>query len=1029
MTKFLKNIILTICLLIPSLASAQFYVTGDDPGRLKWYSVETDHFKIIYPEGVDSLARIYARKIEGFRLPASLTSGYISGEGDGKKMPVVIHAYNAANGSVAWAPKRMDLFTLPSAYDPDPMPWSTMLAVHESRHITQMQFGMTGRLKPGNWFFGEMWNILASLVYPGISTMEGDAVITETAWTSSGRGRTADFLNYYMTAFDQGDFRNWYKWRFVSQKYNAPDYYSLGYLTIGGLRYLYDCPDFMSQAYHLSARRPLKFTSFRKTIEKVSGKDFDEMFTEICDTMQAIWSNEAAARMPFIPADTVSAATRTYTDYTNLLMTDKGLYAIRNGHSDTPALVKIGEDGNARTIKRFAYEASGIRWSPYFNRIYWSEGSTDERWSLQSRSRIMYMETGTEKTGGLKNRELLFNPAPTASQAHMAVTEYEVNGRSALNVISGIDGRKIRRYEVPDTLQLIETAWLGNDIYATAVSDNGYGIYLLQLDENIDMKEEWETILAPQPVKIKDFSSYGNKLMFTCDRTGVNELYHLEPESRSLIQKTSTRYGASDFQYSIDGEWLYYSSQTLDGKRIFRTHKDSLISRTADFTARHTYPIAERLASQERKAAERIEPANDDTIEISGPERYRKLAHMFNVHSWTPVYVNVDNIMNMSYDYIWQAASLGASGIIQNRLATAIGEFGYSAHKDPFDPGKWRHSAHAELTYSGLYPVFEASVDFNDRAARQYKTTVYQTDGRNGIEVASSELGVPYIEGRLSVYLPLSFSSGGWYKGLVPKITYRISNDMFDSGVTMVEMEDHYSTFEGGTAISQNPVFAGRYEGRNGFRHSISGSLRAYTMLTTASSAVYPKWGIGLELGAMYNIESSSILSPMGYAYAYGYIPGIMPEHGIRLTATHQTSLNHKAYFSQSITNILPRGFSSYGAALSWLSIRNHDLTRITAEYAAPVFIGDISIWGRMFAIKRLVLVPHLDYTFTGNGSLLSAGGSLILDLHSILAFDWPCSIGVTASYNGGSAFNQVSQGIGIRMKHYHVGPTFNVTF
>ena len=1029
MTKFLKTIILTICLLIPLSGSAQFYVTGDDPGKLKWYSIETDHFQVIYPEGVDSLARIYARKIEGFRLPASLTSGYISGEGDGKKMPVVMHAYNAANGSVAWAPKRMDLFTLPSAYDPDPMPWSTMLAVHESRHITQMQFGMTGRLKPGNWFFGEMWNILASLVYPGISTMEGDAVITETAWTPSGRGRTADFLNYYMTAFDQGDFRNWYKWRFVSQKYNAPDYYSLGYLTIGGLRYLYDCPDFMSQAYHLSARRPLKFTSFRKTIENVSGKDFDEVFTEICDTMQAIWSKDAAARMPFIPADTVSAATKTYTDFTNLLMTDKGLYAIRKGHTDTPALVRIDEEGKARVIKRFAYQTSGIRWSPYFNRIYWSEDGTDERWSLQSRSRIMYMETGNEKTSGLKNRELLFNPAPTASEAHMAVTEYEVSGRSALNVISGIDGRTIRRYAAPDSLQLIETAWIGNDIYATAISDNGYGIYLLPLDEKIDTKGDWKTILAPQPVKIKDFSSYGNELMFTCDRTGVNELYHLDPVSKSLKQKTSTRYGASDFQYSTDGEWLYYCSQTLDGKRIFRTHRDSLISRTADFTARHTYPIAERLASQERKAAETHELINEDTIEISGPERYRKLPHMFNIHSWTPVYVNVDNIMNMSYDYIWQAASLGASGIIQNRLATAVGEFGYSAHKDPFDPAKWRHSAHAELTYSGLYPVFEASVDFNDRAARQYKTTVYKVDGRNAIELASSELGVPYIEGRLSVYLPLSFSSGGWYKGFVPKITYRISNDMFDAGVTMVEMEEHHSPFDGGVSLSQNPVFVGRYEGRNGFRHSLSGSIRAYTMLTTASSAVYPKWGIGLELGAMSNLESSSILSPMGYVYAYGYTPGIMPEHGIRLTATHQTSLNHKAYFSQSIINILPRGFSSYGAAMSWLSIRNHNLTRITAEYAAPVFIGDISIWGRMFAIKRLVLVPHLDYTFTGNGNLLSAGGSLILDLHSILAFDWPCSIGVTASYNGGSAFNMISQGIGIQMKHYHVGPTFNVTF
>ena len=223
------------------MASAQFYVTGDDPGKLRWYSIDTDNFRIIYPQGTDSLARVYAEKIEKCRIPVSLSSGYVSGGSERYKMPVVMHAYNAANGSVAWAPKRMDLFSVPSAYDPEPIPWTTMLSVHESRHITQMQFGLTDALRPGNWFFGEMWNILASLLYPGISNMEGDAVITETAWTPSGRGRTADFLNYYWVAFDQGDFRSWDKWRFVSQKYNAPNYYSLGYLTMGGFRYLYDC--------------------------------------------------------------------------------------------------------------------------------------------------------------------------------------------------------------------------------------------------------------------------------------------------------------------------------------------------------------------------------------------------------------------------------------------------------------------------------------------------------------------------------------------------------------------------------------------------------------------------------------------------------------------------------------------------------------------------------------------------------------------------------------------------------------------
>ena len=254
--RILRHIFALAAFLLPFIASAQFYVTGDDPGRLKWYSIETDNFKVIYPEGTDSLARVYAEKIERFRIPVSLTTGYLSGQGDGKKMPVIMHAYNAANGSVAWAPKRMDLFTLPSAYDPEPMPWSTMLSVHESRHVTQMQFGMTRAQKPFTWVFGEMWNILVSLIYPGISNMEGDAVITETAWTPSGRGRTADFLNYYWVAFDNGDFRNWDKWRFVSQVNNAPNYYSLGYLTIGGFRYLYDCPEFMNAGYDLASRRP-----------------------------------------------------------------------------------------------------------------------------------------------------------------------------------------------------------------------------------------------------------------------------------------------------------------------------------------------------------------------------------------------------------------------------------------------------------------------------------------------------------------------------------------------------------------------------------------------------------------------------------------------------------------------------------------------------------------------------------------------------------------------------------------------------
>ena len=216
--KFKQLIFIFTFLILPVVASAQFYVTGDDPGKLRWNYIDTDSYRVIYPAESDSLAHVYARKLEKFKIPVSRTTGYVTGEGDGRLMPVVLHTYNGSNGSVAWAPKRMDLFTLPSAHDVDPMPWSTMLAVHESRHVTQMQFGMTRAQRPFGYVFGQMWNILVSLVYPGMYFIEGDAVVAETALTRSGRGRTADFLNYYRIAFDNGDFRNWNKWLYGSQR-------------------------------------------------------------------------------------------------------------------------------------------------------------------------------------------------------------------------------------------------------------------------------------------------------------------------------------------------------------------------------------------------------------------------------------------------------------------------------------------------------------------------------------------------------------------------------------------------------------------------------------------------------------------------------------------------------------------------------------------------------------------------------------------------------------------------------------------
>ena len=1024
----IRKIFVLLALFIPFMGYGQFYVTGDDPGRLKWNYIDTDNFRVIYPKGCDSLAHEYAFKLEKYKIPVSRTTGYAAGHGDGRLMPAVLHTYNGANGSVAWAPKRMDLFTLPTAYDPEPMPWSTMLTVHEGRHVTQMQFGMTNVQRPFTYVFGEMWNILVSLLYPGMPFIEGDAVVAETSLTPSGRGRTADFLNYYRVAFDQGDYRRWDKWQFESQKHYTPDHYALGYMTLSGIRYLYDYPDIMKDAYNMASRKIFNFYPINTVASQKSGKKFNDMFKEVCDTMQVMWSRDYQERAPFIYSEEVSNPSTVYTNYSHTTTLGNDIYTVKSGYQHTPTLIKIDEQGNETRISSMAYQMSDL--VPMEEGcLIWSEDVPDKRWGMKSDSKIRVISPKKGKKTPIRFNAFgndngpVYNPS-VSEKLHVAAAQYLPEGGTALwrNGIS---------IPAPDSLQLVETAWIGNTIYVTAISDNGFGIYALDNEEatarhlRLTMgRKVWTVVLEPQPVKITDFKSHGNELMFTSDRTGVNELYHLNPETGELRQKTVTKYGAQDFAYN--GEYLYYSAPTLNGMRIYRTPVDSLIDRKVDYTEKYKYVIADCLAEQERQKA--IESGlleavdNDIEVNISKPKRYRKAAHMFNIHSWAPVYVNVDNIMNMSYDYIFQAASLGASAIMQNRLSTGVGEFGYSAHKDPYDKSKWRHSGHFKYTYSGLYPIIEAQVDFNDRGTRQYNVKAIKSGENVSIGLYSNELDSPYFEGRLSTYIPFNFSSGGWYKGFIPKLTYRITNDMFNTSVTILE-ENTTGTYPG------NPPFVSITEGKNSFRHYLSGSLRAYTMLSTPSSAVYPRWGIGAEVGVIGSLESSNILSPMGYGYLYGYIPGITREQGLKLSVMHQQKLNKESFFSQPAVSILPRGLASTPSLATYMSVRNPSITKVSADYAIPIYIGDISIWDGFFYIKRLCLTPHADYTRAGTYNLLSVGSALTIDLSGIIWIGWPVSIGATYSYSGIADYNNVKSQFGLDMSPHYVGAIFNVSF
>ena len=1076
----LKYILTMALCCLPGAASAQFYLSGDDPASARWKYVESPHFKVIYPEPLDTMAADYAAELEKYRLPVSRSAGFAPGEMIRGKMPVVLHPYSAvANGLVVWAPKRMDLYTSPQAYGPEPMPWKTMLSIHESRHVAQMQFGLSRCFRPFRYVLGEMFAGAMAGIYPDKWLLEGDAVVAETALSRSGRGRTGDFMNYYRIAFDHGDFRDADRWAYGSYWHYTPDHYAFGYMTLSGIRYLYDVPDFTGQLLTHYAGRPYDIVARNTVSRKLTGKKFRALVSESMRMYHEMWTEDAGKRGPFSEYEKILDTPAVHTEYSDNLLMDGDLYSLKESFNKSRRLVKIDDDGRETVISSFGSETGMLTWSEKHDRMYWSETVPDTRWSLKYDSAIRYMDLDSGKKKTLLGGGRFFNPCLSPSEYLIAVTEYMDDGKSRLCIIDASDGAIRHSVPLPDSLQLVETAWIGDTVYGTAISDNGYGIYNIEIPDAVSGNDRiipakagkvWKETLAPSPVMISNIGAEDGMLMFTSDRTGVNEMYLLDPLTGRAWQETSFQYGSSDYVFSEDGEYLMCSIRDMSGSPLVKVRKENLLHREVDFFDRYEWKVADFLSRQEKDIADarNIAPAQNSDIApasessdssstvISEPRRFRKFPNLFNLHSWAPVYFDYDNISSGSYEDYYSYASVGATALFHNRLSTFTGFLGYSFHPDSF--GKWRHSGHVKFTYSGLYPVIEASFDINDRAARTlYGYDFYGTSADHEALQAISGPAMsvyryaygskPLISGNLSLYIPFNFSSGGWSRGLIPQIRYSVSNDSFATGNISVTAVPDISwdgafpgpdTFPNSDSGQQGGQQGGQEESGHGFRYiiddsavrtalyqAVSASLRFYAMLPAAHADVYPEAGIGVETGISAHPGLKKIIAPSAYLYLYGYLPGIYGNQGLKLTALGNLRLSGATPLISG-TNTLPRGFSSGEPMTSWASAQSYGI-RLTADYAMPFPMGDFHI-GNLFYVTRGIVTPHFDYSFIGNAQLLSAGASLEVEFGNFIGLQFPATIGVTYSYNAGPSYRSLEM-LGISPGRHFIGPIFSIDF
>lgn len=969
-------VLLVLSLFIFNNSSAQFFSFGTDPSRAKWNYVESENFKVIYPIEIDSLAKRYAWLLDNLKEPVQKSLNVKT-----RKLDVILHPYSAmSNGMVGLAPRRVELITIPPANDHYVNSWEKHVIAHELRHVGQVSKFEKGIFKPLSWVIGEQSTALGVGLFMSQWTLEGDAVVTETELSGGGRGRDPDHLIYYKAAFLDGDYRNWNRWTMGSYKDYVPSVYSFGYMYSSFVRsrannyyYLGEVTDYViSHFYDLKASG--------KGYEKYTGLSKRENFNALKIALAEEWAWDDSLRSPFTQGQYLKnkeASTQRGSEYTKYLSPveyNGVIYSLKSDLSMINRLVAVAENREDTFIKYMGQISSPLKVSN--GKIYWTEYIGSTRWQLENFSDIFSYDIETGIKERLTKGKRYFNPSLSASGDTLLVVSYNIDGSSSLVVYSTDKMNELNNIPAPPGYRLKESALVklkyssklfgrpADYIVVNATCDTGSAFFTLPVDSNPGLVDsnpalvdnyEWKEIIEPTQKIISDlsFDRQSGRLWFISDLDGVKNLYNYNLYSGQVTQTTNVRFGISSYLLTSDGSAII-SDFSKNGYDLIIFQKSNLENQPSSFKAPYVNVVAQDLSKEAG--------FNADTLKVPeqtgyDSKRYRKGLNLFKVHSWAPLYYNIDNIKRLSFENSYELASLGATIYSQNSLNTAYAMAGYSWHNG-------FHSAHFNFTYEGLYPVIEVKSDINDRDRQEF--TLERVSNRRLVQKSDTITGTPFVKSQIMMYLPLNFSKGGWSRGVVPRIVWRHTNDSYYSYGNKKFSNYHY----------------------------MSAGVSVYSVLNMAHRDIFPRKGYGMNVlfsGVPFSGEN---FGTMLYSSIYMYAPGVIQGHGIRVFAGIQKQFTQGKNYLMSNAISFPLGYLD--RLSKWAA-------SINAQYAMPIYTGDVSLTDLLY-IKRFRATPFISYcrneSMLGPENLYSIGSDLVLDLN-LLTISYPLSLGVSVGYTG----------------------------
>lgn len=551
----------------------------DSHPELEWYTIETKHFFIHYHEGTERTANTIAKIAEEVYGPITSLYKYNPSE---KVTFIVNDVSDIANGATDYFGNRIEIYSTTLDYDlRGTHNWLRNVVTHEFTHAIQVQSSLKyGRKVPAIYlqWLGYENEIRPDVLYgyPNVIVSYPVSGVGVPAWFSEG---TAQYQRQQL-AYEYWDAHrdmilrsyivddNLLSWGEMGQfssitSLKAESIYNLGY---GLTRYIaekYGEDKLRKISEHLG-----DFTNFSmdRAIDKALGKDGKDVYNEWKSFLQ----RDYGERLVDVKRDKVEGTIIEKTGFAN--------YYPQFSHSGKKISFLSNQDYDYGTAGLLVYDvatkktkpvtgpvSSNYSWSPDDKKIIFAKRNSPPTIHHSTVFDIYEYDFATEEVKQLTENKRAFSPSysPDGKQICYIVNDDGTHNLEIANS-NGKNYRRLTKFTNGEQLYNPKFAPDGKNIILDFALEDARSIAKVDLSSG-----EFSFILDEKGIDNRTpvYSHDGKKIFFSSNKTGIFNVYSLDPATKEIKQITNVIGGA--FMPSVDTSGnLAYSTYKSTGYKI-----------------------------------------------------------------------------------------------------------------------------------------------------------------------------------------------------------------------------------------------------------------------------------------------------------------------------------------------------------------------------------------------------------------------------------------------------------------------------